>query len=119
MDPVLKEALLERLNAYLDELDGAEAPEADVDETAAATPMASDGAGEAGDEEARDLFSVFVEIAAARNEVRAQSRIVKDALDQFRAVFDTLQSSNAALDRELRQTHERARERPARCCGRC
>jgi molecular chaperone GrpE len=42
--------------------------------------------------------------------VRAQSRIVKDALDQFRAVFETLQSSNAALDRELRQAHERARE---------
>jgi molecular chaperone GrpE len=110
MDPAIKEALLERLNAYLDELDGAEAPEGDVAQTAAATRMASDGAGEAGDEEARDLFSVYVEIAAARNEVRAQSRIVKDALDQFRAVFETLQSSNAALDRELRQTHERARD---------
>ncbi len=111
INPAIKEALLERLNAYLDQLDGAEAPEADVAQTAAATRMASDGAGEAGDEEARDLFSVYVEIAAARNEVRAQSRIVKDALDQFRAVFETLQSSNAALDRELRQTHERAGDR--------
>lgn len=110
MDPAIRESLLERLDAYLDELDAAEATEADVADSSTATRMGSDGAREAADEEARDLFSVFVEIAAARNEVRAQSRIVKDALDQFRAVFETLQSGNAALDRELRQAHERARE---------
>jgi molecular chaperone GrpE len=62
------------------------------------------------DEEARDLFSVFVELAAVRNEARAQARIVKEALDQFRAVFETLQSSNAVLERELKEAHARARE---------
>jgi molecular chaperone GrpE len=61
-------------------------------------------------EHARDLFSVFVEIAGLRNEARAQSRIVKDAVDQFRAVFETLQAGNAALDRELKEAHARARE---------
>ena len=110
MDANIKEALLDRLSAYLDGLDTADAPETDVSGTAAATPTATVAARDAADDEARDLFSVFVEIAAARNEVRAQSRIVKDALDQFRVVFETLQSSNAALDRELRQAHERARE---------
>ena len=109
MDPAIKATLLKRLNDYLDELEAVEAPEVDAAETATATLMASEDVREAADEEARDLFSVFVEIAAARNEVRAQSRIFKDALDQFRAVFETLQSGNAALDRELRQAHEHAR----------
>ena len=106
MDPGIRATLLERLNHHLDELDLAEAQEGDVAETPTATRMA----GGAADDEVRDLFSVFVEIAATRNEVRAQSRIVKDALDQFRSVFETLQSSNDALDRELRHAHERARE---------
>ena len=97
MDPALKESLLDRLGAYLDGLDTGGADEA---------PPALDPAGE----ETRDLFSVFVEIAAVRNETRAQTRIVKEALDQFRAVFETLQSSNAALERELKEAHARARE---------
>ncbi len=96
MDPSLKQTLLDRLSAYLDEI-GADAPEAGV-------------AGEAADDEARDLFSVFTEIAGLRNEARAQSRHVKDALDQFRAVFETLQAGSAALDRELKEAHLRARE---------
>jgi molecular chaperone GrpE len=56
-------------------------------------------------EEAReeaDLFSVFVELAGLRNEVRTQSRLVKEALDQFRGVFDTLQASHATLERRSR-----------------
>jgi molecular chaperone GrpE len=110
MDPSIKETLLDRLRAYLDGLGAADAPEADVARTADAAPMALDVAGDTADDEARDLFSVFVEIAAARNEARTQSRILKDALGQFRAVFETLQSSNAALDRELKEVHARARE---------
>ena len=53
MDPAIKESLLERLTAYLDELDAPEAPETDVAETATAKRMASDGAREVADEEAR------------------------------------------------------------------
>lgn len=97
MDPTTKESLLDRLRTYLDGLDAADAPEVDA---------ASDGA----DDEASDLYSVFVEIAGLRNEARAQARLVKDALDQFRALFETLQSSNAALDRELKEVRARARE---------
>ena len=44
MDPAIRESLLERLDAYLYELGAAEAPEADVAETATATRTASDGA---------------------------------------------------------------------------
>jgi len=110
MDATVKETLLDRLSAYLEELGAADAPETDGAETADATRMATDVAGDAADDEARDLFSVFAEIAATRNEVRTQSRIVKDALDQFRAVFETLQSGNAALDRELKEARARVGE---------
>jgi molecular chaperone GrpE len=110
MDQSLKETLLDRLRAYLDGLDTADAPESAVAETADASPMATEVAGDPADDEARDLFSVFAEIAATRNEVRTQSRIVKDALDQFRAVFETLQTGNAALDRELKEARSRAGE---------
>ena len=110
MDQSLKETLLDRLRAYLDGLDTADPPESAVAETVDASPMATEVAGDPADDEARDLFSVFAEIAATRNEVRTQSRIVKDALDQFRAVFETLQSGNAALDRELKEARSRAGE---------
>ena len=110
MDQSVKETLLERLRAYLEQLDAADAPEADVSPAADASEMVADLESDAVTDGARDLFSVFVEIAATRNEVRTQSRIVKDALDQFRAVFATLQSGNAALDRELKEAHVRARE---------
>lgn len=110
MDQSIKEALLDRLRAYLDRLDADDAPETDVSQTADAIQVVPDHERDAATDEARDLFSVFVEIAATRNEVRTQSRIVKDALDQFRVVFETLQSGNMALDRELREAHARARE---------
>jgi molecular chaperone GrpE len=110
MDQSIKEALLDRLRAYLDRLDADDAPETDVSQTADAIQVMPDHERDAATDEARDLFSVFVEIAATRNEVRTQSRIVKDALDQFRVVFETLQSGNMALDRELKEAHARARE---------
>jgi molecular chaperone GrpE len=97
MDLATKEILLDRLRAYLDGLDSADAP-------------AVDGAADGADDETSDLYSVFVEIAGLRNEARAQARIVKDALDQFRAVFETLQSSNAVLDRELKEARAGARD---------
>ena len=58
-----------------------------------------------------DLFTVFVELAAVRNEVRTESRLVKEALDQFRGVFATLQSSHATLEQELMRVQAEARER--------
>src|SRR5262245_1185633 len=51
--------------------------------------------------ETADLFSILVEVAALRSEVRTESRLVKEALEQFRGGFDTLQASQATLQREL------------------
>jgi molecular chaperone GrpE len=96
VDQSIKDALLDRLRAYLDGLDDSEPGKG---------PGAIDETGEA-----TDLFAVFVEIAATRNEARAQSRLVKDALEQFRTVFDTLQSSHAALEQELKDARARSRE---------
>jgi molecular chaperone GrpE len=121
VDEAIKEELLSRFIAYLDGLDG------DVDRPGLNGPGLNgpglngpglDGPGldapdlngscevpagmAEGVSEEADLFSVFVEVAGVRNEVRTQSRIVKEALDRFRSVFDTLQSSHATLahDRE-------------------
>ncbi len=110
MDPSIKETLLDRLRAYLDGLDAADAAESEFAQIGDAGPAEAEAAGDAAGDEARDLFSVFTEIAAARNEVRTQTRVVKDALDQFRAVFETLQSGNETLSRELKETRARAGE---------
>jgi molecular chaperone GrpE len=100
VDEIIRENLLSRFVAYLDGLDH--------DETGAAPAEMA----EAESEEA-DLFSVFVELAGLRNEVRTQSRIVKEALDRFRSVFDTLQASHAAMEQELKRAradvHDRER----------
>jgi molecular chaperone GrpE len=61
--------------------------------------------------EEADLFSVFVELAGLRNEVRTQSRLVKEALEQFRGVFDTLQASHETLEQELKRARGEAHDR--------
>jgi molecular chaperone GrpE len=87
----IRENLLDRLRACLDEASAL-------------------NAGEDAEDESSDLYSVLVEVAGLRNEARAQARHIKDALDQFRSVFETLQSSNAALDRELKEARVGAGE---------
>ena len=42
--------------------------------------------------------------------MRTESRLVKDALDQFRAVFEALQASQTALQRELDRTRADTRD---------
>ena len=93
MDAAAKERLLDQLRQYLDGFEALPAPAPDP------------GSAEA------DLFTVFVELAAVRNEVRTESRLVKEALDQFRTVFGTLQSSHATLEQELKRVQAEARER--------
>ena len=44
---------------------------------------------------------LFVEMAGLRSEVRTESRLVKEALDQFRGVFDLLRTSQTTLQQEL------------------
>jgi molecular chaperone GrpE len=60
--------------------------------------------------ETADLFSVLVEMAALRSEVRTESRLVKEALEQFRGVFDSLQASQATLQRELDRARTETRD---------
>ena len=85
MDTETRERLLEQFRTALETLP--DAPEAD----------------EAG--RRTDLYSLFAELVALKNEVRLESRQVKTVLDEFRAVFETLQTSQAQLGNEL----ERAR----------
>lgn len=98
MDETIRENLLSRFVAYLDGLDHDESGEA----PAATAEEASEEA---------DLYSVFVELAGLRNEVRTQSRIVKEAIDRFRSVFDTLEASHATLEEELKRARADAHDR--------
>jgi molecular chaperone GrpE len=98
VDETIRENLLSRFVAYLDGLDHDMSGEVPA------------GTAEEESEEA-DLFSVFVELAGLRNEVRTQSRIVKEALDRFRSVFDTLQASHAAMEQELKRARADAHDR--------
>ncbi len=90
MDDHIKQALLDRFSAWLDTADDTEAPD--------------DSGGTA------DLYALFVEVAGLRSEVRTESRLVKDALDQFRGVFDTLRASQTALQQELDRTRAETRD---------
>jgi molecular chaperone GrpE len=98
VDETIREKLLSQFVAYLDGHDHDESGEAPT------------GTADEASEEA-DLFSVFVELAGLRNEARTQSRIVKEALDRFRSVFDTLQSSHATLEQELKRARADAHDR--------
>lgn len=91
MDDSTKQALLSRFSAWLETLEDAPEPPDEGSETA-------------------DLYSVFVELAALRSEVRTESRLVKEALEQFRGVFETLQTSHATLQRELDRARAATRD---------
>jgi molecular chaperone GrpE len=47
-----------------------------------------------------DLFTLLAEVATLKNEVKLESRQVKGALDEFRALFEALQTSQTRLDEE-------------------
>jgi molecular chaperone GrpE len=91
VDDNIRQALLDRFSAWLDTMEDAPETLDDPRETA-------------------DLFSVFVEIAGLRTEVRTESRLMKDALDQFRGVFETLQASHTTLQRELDRARAETRD---------
>jgi len=91
LDDSIKQALIDRFRGYLDMVEDGEEPPDDPGETA-------------------DLFSVLVEMAALRSEVRTESRLVKEALEQFRGVFDSLQASQATLQRELDRVRTETRD---------
>jgi molecular chaperone GrpE len=89
VDDSIKQALLSRFQAYLE-----------TAETAAPQSRT----------ETSDLYSLFVEVAGLRSEVRTESRLVKEALDQFRGVFDMLQASQANVQQELERARSAARD---------
>lgn len=55
-----------------------------------------------------DLFSLHVALGGLKTEVRHEARHFKNALDQFRMLFDELQHANAQLQTEIGE--QRARE---------
>ncbi len=57
-----------------------------------------------------DLYSLFVEMAGLRSEVRTESRLVKEALEQFRGVFETLQTGHATMVQELERARAETRD---------
>ena len=91
MDDNVKQTLLSRFSAYLDRAEDQPEPPDDPGETA-------------------DLYSVFVEVAGLRSEVRTESRLVKEALDQFRGVFDMLRASQETVQQELDRVRAEARD---------
>lgn len=92
MDDNTKQALLSQFSAWLDAAwDDAQTP---PDEPAPTT----------------DLYSLFVEMAGLRGEVRTESRLVKEALAQFRDTFETLRGSQATVQRELERSRTEARD---------
>ncbi|MFP4279636.1 MAG: nucleotide exchange factor GrpE [Halochromatium sp.] len=105
MDSATKDRLAERFRAYLDR------PPVTARASAGLDDDAPDAAPDA-PPEAPDLFSLLAEVAALKNEVKLESRQVKTALDEFRALFETLQSATTRLDQE--QQRRREQERGAR-----
>jgi len=91
VDANIKQALLSRFSAYLDMAEDEPEPPDDPGETT-------------------DLYSVFVEVAGLRSEVRTESRLVKEALDQFRGVFDLLRASQTTVQQELERARAKARD---------
>ncbi len=53
-----------------------------------------------------DLYSLFAELTALKNEVKIESRQVKTALEEFQAVFATLQEAQEQMSAELTRSRK-------------
>lgn len=85
MDPTEKKRLLKQFENYLDEPDPELEP---IFDSLDSTPET-------------DFFSLFVELAALKNEVKIESRQFKEAFDLFRTVIDPLKSGYDAMQASL------------------
>jgi molecular chaperone GrpE len=92
MDEAVKDQLTARFRAYLD-----------------STEAAADANAEPARASAPDLFTLLAEVAALKNDVKLESRHVKSALDEFRAMFDELRQANARLAEEGDRRREQER----------
>ncbi len=91
MDDAAIEALVDQFRDYLRHTDGS-------------PPVAPS------ERSAADQFSLFSELVGLKNEVGRESRHIKTALDDFRAMFTTIQSDNDTLKQELTRYQIRERE---------
>ncbi|WP_328987542.1 nucleotide exchange factor GrpE [Thiorhodovibrio winogradskyi] len=93
MDEATREALTAQFRAYLDTVaDDSSGPDDEIDAMSAP-----------------DLFSLFSELAALKNEVKLESRQVKGALDEFRGLFDHLRETQTRLGNEQERRCEQSR----------
>ncbi len=83
MDSETKAQLLERFREYLDQ-------QPEVVPTETGKP-----------ERRTDLYALFTELVALKTEVRLESRQFKTVLEDFRAVFAALQTTQTQLSQEL------------------
>ena len=90
MNETVKEKLVRQFCSHLDEL-----PDQIVENLVS--------------EETTDLYSLYAELIALKNEVRIESRQVKSALDEFKSVFETLQTAHEQMTVELEQ-HRKDKE---------
>ncbi len=100
MDEATKQQLLERFAAYLESLSGEEYDSAAESEA-----------------EVPDLYTLFTELAGLRNEIKLESRQVKQALEHSRELLNTLQEGNQRLSKEVseqRQANKAVREEAER-----
>jgi molecular chaperone GrpE len=95
MDEAAKEMLVARFRAYLDSA-GAELDHGD----------------EAANASVPDLFTLLAEVSTLKNEVKLESRQVKSALEEFRALFNALREAHARLVDE--QERRRQQDQVAR-----
>jgi molecular chaperone GrpE len=91
MDPDLKEQLIGQFRHYLDT--------ADLEDTA----LQEESGG-------IDLLTLFTELSALKNEVRLESRQVKQALDHSRELIDGLRESNRQFSHELARQRQQEDE---------
>jgi len=90
VNEIVKEKLVRQFCSHLDDL-----PDQIVENLAS--------------EESTDLYSLYAELIALKNEVRIESRQVKSAVDEFKSVFETLQSAQEQMAAELEQ-HRKDKE---------
>lgn len=90
MDQTGKETLLQRFGDFLDDLEDASSAESEEP---------------AGNEQS-DLYTLFVELAGLKSEVRIESRQFKKSQDHFRELFMALQADHAALQENAQRQHQ-------------
>ncbi|MGD8588273.1 MAG: nucleotide exchange factor GrpE [Chromatiales bacterium] len=91
MDQDLKEQLIGQFRHYLDTADLEDATQLEASGTI-------------------DLLTLFTELAALKNEVRLESRQVKQALDHSRELIDGLRESNRQFGNELARQRQQEDE---------